>query len=86
MTQRGAKASAADVARAHGERAFQVLVTIAEDPEAAPTARIAAANAILDRAYGKAAQPVDHGDDVAIRKSLADFYGEDPADAEPGFA
>ncbi|MBP2160279.1 MULTISPECIES: hypothetical protein [Asticcacaulis] len=76
MTQRGAKASAAEVARAHGERAFQVLVAIAEDPEAAPTARIAAANAILDRAYGKAVPPVDHAGDVAVRKSLADFYGE----------
>lgn len=89
MTDRGSKASRTakasdsrlEAARAHSERALQVLVAIAEDAEAAPTARIAAANAILDRAYGKASQVIDHAGEVAIRKSLADFYGEDQADA-----
>jgi hypothetical protein len=82
----GAKAT--DMARAHGERALKVLVAIAEDVDASPTARIAAANALLDRAYGKAAQPLDHSADAAIRKSLADFYGgeTDGPDAEPGAA
>lgn len=78
------KRVSAEAAGAHGERALKVLIAIAEDTDAAPTARIAAANALLDRAYGKVAQGFDHGGEVTIRKSLADFYGDDQTDAEPG--
>ena len=48
-----------DLARAHTEAAIGVLVEIMHDETAPPTARAAAANHVLDRAWGKATQPVD---------------------------
>jgi len=53
-----ASAKVRDLAREHTERALQVLVEIATEGES-EAARVAAANAILDRGYGKPSQPVD---------------------------
>jgi hypothetical protein len=50
---------AADLARAHTEAAIGILVEIMHDETAPPTARAAAASHVLDRAWGKATQPVD---------------------------
>ncbi len=47
-----------DAAREHTEAALAVLVQIATEGES-EAARVAAANAILDRGYGKPSQPVD---------------------------
>lgn len=47
------------LARAHTEKAISVLVGIMEQPDAPPAARVAAVNSLLDRGWGKAAQPVD---------------------------
>lgn len=47
------------LARAHTEKAISVLVGIMEQPDAPPAARVAAVNALLDRGWGKAAQPID---------------------------
>jgi len=55
------------LARCYTERALNTLVNVMEDVEATPTARVAAANAILDRAHGKPMQPVD----VAVDDNLS---------------
>ncbi|MGN8092819.1 DUF5681 domain-containing protein [Methylobacterium sp. 22177] len=53
-----ASARVRDAAREHTEAAIQVLVEIAMGGES-EAARVAAANAILDRGYGKPTQPID---------------------------
>ncbi|MBA9063122.1 hypothetical protein GGQ91_002510 [Methylobacterium fujisawaense] len=53
-----ASARVRDAAREHTEAAIQVLVDIAMSGES-EAARVAAANAILDRGYGKPTQPID---------------------------
>jgi len=54
-----AKRQIADMAKEHGEAALSVLVEIATQGES-DAARVSAANAILDRGYGKAPQALDH--------------------------
>lgn len=44
------------LARSHTQRALQVLQGVMDQPEAPPAARVAAANALLDRGWGKPAQ------------------------------
>jgi hypothetical protein len=51
------------LARAHTEKAISVLVGIMEQPDALPAARVAAVNSLLDRGWGKAAQPIENGDE-----------------------
>jgi hypothetical protein len=53
-----ASAKVRDLAREYTEQALQVLVQIATEGES-EAARVAAANAILDRGYGKPSQPID---------------------------
>jgi hypothetical protein len=48
-----------ELARAHGPEAIAVLADIMNDPESPPAARVAAANALLDRGWGKPAQAVE---------------------------
>ena len=50
------------MARSHTRTALNVLVGVMRNTKAPPPARIAAANAILDRGWGKATQPVENGD------------------------
>lgn len=47
------------LARDHTSTAINVLVLLMRDPETPAIARIAAANAILDRGWGKPVQPID---------------------------
>ena len=54
------------LARSHTGTALRVLVAVMRNTKATPPARIAAANAILDRGWGKAAQPIENGDDGAL--------------------
>ncbi|MFC0246418.1 hypothetical protein ACFOLL_04445 [Falsochrobactrum ovis] len=54
-----AKRELAEMAKEHAEQALQVLVNIALSGES-EAARVSAANAILDRGYGKPMQGVDH--------------------------
>ncbi len=56
-----AKAEIRSLARAHTGSAIKNLVGIMNQPKAPAAARIAAANAILDRGWGKPTQP--HTDD-----------------------
>ncbi|WP_340672435.1 hypothetical protein [Bradyrhizobium ottawaense] len=53
------------LARSHTRTALRVLVGIMRSDDATPAARLSAANAILDRGWGKAAQPVENGEDGA---------------------
>ena len=46
-----------ELARAHTGEAIQTLVSIMTNAKAAPAARVSAANALLDRGYGK---PLQH--------------------------
>ena len=54
-----------DIARQHAPQALETLVEIMVSSEVAPAARIAAANAILDRGLGKPAP-------VALEPTAAD--------------
>jgi hypothetical protein len=54
------------LARAHTEQAINVLVGIMGQTEAPPAARVSAANSILDRGWGKPAQPIENGEDGAF--------------------
>ena len=55
------------LARAHTEAALKTLVGIMNQPDSAPAARVSAANSILDRGWGKPAQPIEgSGEDGAI--------------------
>src|SRR3569833_1801757 len=54
------------LARSHTTTALNVLVGVMRNTKATPPARIAAANAILDRGWGKATQPIENGDDGAL--------------------
>jgi hypothetical protein len=48
-----------DLARAATAAMFDVLVSIAKDRKASPSARVAAASVILDRAWGRPAQDMN---------------------------
>lgn len=59
--KRAAVARVADLAREHTPTAIQTLATIMNDEKATRSTRIAAANALLDRAWGKPPQSVGVG-------------------------
>lgn len=59
-----------EMARSYTEAALNALVSIATSSES-DAARVSAANAILDRGYGKATQPVDHNIDATLADRLA---------------
>jgi hypothetical protein len=50
------------LARSHTRTALNVLVGIMRSKDATPAARVSAANAILDRGWGKATQPIESGE------------------------
>ena len=54
------------LARSHTRTAINVLVGVMRAKDATAAARVSAANAILDRGWGKATQPLESGDDGAI--------------------
>lgn len=54
------------LARSHTRTAVRVLVGVMRSEDATPAARVSAANAILDRGWGKAAQPVENGEDGVL--------------------
>jgi hypothetical protein len=54
------------LARSHTRTAINVLVRIMRSKDVTAAARVTAANAILDRGWGKAAQPLQNGDDGAL--------------------
>jgi hypothetical protein len=54
------------LARSHTRTAINVLVGIMRSKDATAAARVTAANAILDRGWGKASQLIETGDDGAL--------------------
>ena len=54
------------LARSHTRTAINVLVGIMRSKDATAAARVTAANAILDRGWGKASQVIETGDDGAL--------------------
>lgn len=55
-----AKRDIAEMAKERGHEALDVLFDVATDDEQPAAARVSAANAILDRGYGKPAQTIDN--------------------------
>jgi len=47
-----------ELARKHTGKAIETLVSIMDNPKTAPAARVSAANALLDRGYGKPPQHI----------------------------
>lgn len=54
------KAALSDLAKAHTAIALKTLVDVCKSDKESGSARVAAANALLDRAYGKPTQAVQH--------------------------
>jgi hypothetical protein len=54
------------LARSHTRTAIRVLAGIMRSDDATPAARVSAANAILDRGWGRAAQPVENGEEGVL--------------------
>lgn len=54
-----------ELAREHTAEAVGTLVEIMQDKSKPAAARVSAANAVLDRGYGKATQPIDTGGKAA---------------------
>ncbi|MBR0896562.1 hypothetical protein JQ616_16490 [Bradyrhizobium tropiciagri] len=50
------------LARSHTRSALNALVGVMRSTNATPAARVSAANAILDRGWGKAPQAIENGD------------------------
>lgn len=49
------------MARAHTESALNVLAGVMNSTDAPPAARVSAAQALLDRGWGKPTQTIEHG-------------------------
>lgn len=60
-----APAQIKSLARQHTETALKVLAGIMNQDDCAPAARVAAAQALLDRGWGKPTQPIAGDDDAA---------------------
>jgi hypothetical protein len=54
------------LARSHSRTALNVLVGVMRSKDATAAAKVSAANAILDRGWGRAAQAIQNGDDGAF--------------------
>ncbi len=61
-----APANIRSLARSHTRTALNVLVGIMCSKDATAAARVSAANAILDRGWGKAPQAIENGDGGAL--------------------
>ncbi len=75
------------LARQHTEAAIKLLADVVEDEKAPPAARVAAAQALLDRGWGKAPVTVDLNvrakfDDFLRDVGLAATYEHDHPDGE----
>lgn len=79
-TPNKATASIRDAARAFSDKALATLAKVMDDAEAAPAARVSAANSILDRAHGKPMQAFEHsgpdGGPVTHTAMTADEFEE----------
>lgn len=67
MLRAKALTSVRSLARSHTRTAIIVLARIMRSEDATPAARVSAANALLDRGWGKATQPLGNGDDGTLQ-------------------
>ena len=70
------------------DEAVKALVDVLRDQEAPHAARISAANSILDRAFGKPRQEVEHAGDAAqpleiLIRHFTDSVPPEPEDDQP---
>ena len=65
--QAKALTSVRSLARSHTRTAITVLAKIMRSEDATPAARVSAANALLDRGWGKATQPLGGADDGTLQ-------------------
>lgn len=75
------------LARSHTRTALKVLVGIMRSDDATPAVRLSAANAILDRGWGKSAQPIESGEEgveTIHRVERVIVRPEDAVDSEVG--
>ena len=72
-----AKADIRSLARSHTEMALRTLVAIAKQPKAPAAARVSAAQALLDRGWGKAAQPLTGDDGEGPLKIIVQRFADD---------
>lgn len=71
------------LARKHTEAALKTLVGIMNQKSAPPAARVAAANSLIDRGWGKATQPISGDEDGApITFTRIELIGVRPADKD----
>ena len=83
------RASLEELARTHTELALGVLVKVAQEGES-ESARVGAANSILDRGYGRPRQAMDVTADVKVEKidagydEFAGILGEAARDKQSG--
>lgn len=74
----------AKVARVYSLRALETIISVMEDPEEAGSVRLAAANALLDRAHGKPKQMTEisgiDGGELQSRLVI-EFVGQPPVKA-----
>lgn len=77
-----AKRELADMAKDHASAALETLVSVANSPKAPAAARVSAASAILDRAYGKPRQAVDVDAQVSLtpKPTVIEFVAPDVDD------
>lgn len=66
-----------DAAQAFTADALDTLAAVMKDVAQPAAARVAAANALLDRGHGKPKQSLDIDARVTTPKTLSDFYGGD---------
>ena len=66
-----------ELARAHTGEAIETLVSIMTNQKSAPAARVSAANALLDRGFGKPAQHIIGPVEVS-RSGRLPFRGHEP--------
>ena len=67
MSKAKALTSVRSLARSHTRTAITVLAKIMRSENATPAARVSAANALLDRGWGKATQPLGGADDGTLQ-------------------
>ena len=76
-----ARRDVAEMAKEHAEAALKTLVSVANNLKAPSAARVSAASAILDRAYGKPRQSVEV--DASTIGALTVTYVTAPAGPAP---
>jgi hypothetical protein len=72
------------LARSHTEAALNTLVGIMNQSEAPAAARVAAANGVLDRGWGKPTQPIAGDDSPALRLETIRRIIVDPGHSDGG--